>query len=189
MFAQSTLLAEISRLEKFALRLTRNKCDADDLVQATCLRALEKSDYFSEGSNMFSWTSKIMFNLFATTYRRKSKFETRFDPSVHLEMQSVAPRQDVDSELINVSRAMSKLKAMHREILMLVCAQELQYEEVSVLLNIPVGTVRSRLSRARAQLKTILETPRVMPVVRHVSNQNTPRMPAYIAAWAMAKQG
>ena len=64
MFAQAALVTEMIPLNKFALRLTKNKNDAADLVQSTCLRALEKAHYFEEGTNLFSWTSKIMFNLF-----------------------------------------------------------------------------------------------------------------------------
>ena len=55
MFAENALTAELERLRRFAFRLTRNNADADDLVQSTCLRALEKSDHFEDGTNLFSW--------------------------------------------------------------------------------------------------------------------------------------
>lgn len=162
MFVQGALVAEIGKLQKFAYRLAKNKSDADDLVQSTCLRALEKSDYFADGSNLFGWTSKIMFNLFVSSYRRESKFETKFDPETCLEKVSVAPAQDSCMELENVKRAMMKLSATHREILVLICVKGMRYEEVSGLLNIPVGTVRSRLARARKQLQAIMDTPFIM---------------------------
>ncbi|HYD18070.1 MAG TPA: sigma factor, partial [Patescibacteria group bacterium] len=66
MFEQKALIGEMENLRRFALRLTRNASDAEDLVQSTLLRALEKQDYFETGTNLFSWTSKIMFNLFAS---------------------------------------------------------------------------------------------------------------------------
>lgn len=159
MFTQSALVTETGKLQKFALRLTRNRADADDLVQSTCLRALEKADYFEEGSNLFGWTSKIMFNIFVSGYRRRKKFETQFDPAVHLEKMSVAPTQDISIQLSDVKKAMKKLSPDHREILILTCVKGMHYEEVSAELHIPVGTVRSRLYRAREQLQIIMEAP------------------------------
>ena len=64
MFTQDALMAETGKLQKFSMKLTRNKANADDLFQSTCLRALEKAHYFQDGTNLFSWTSKIMYNLF-----------------------------------------------------------------------------------------------------------------------------
>ena len=64
MFQHEALIPEMGKLKNFALRLTRNNSDAQDLVQATVLRALEKEGQFQEGTRLFSWLSKIMFNLF-----------------------------------------------------------------------------------------------------------------------------
>lgn len=164
MFAQNALVAETGRLQKFALRLTRNKTDADDLVQSTCLRALEKAYHFNEGTNLFRWTSKIMFNLFVSGYRRRMKFETRFDPESFLQQVSVAPSQDIHVELANVRRAMTKLGAGQRKVISLICIKGMSYGEASEMLQIPVGTVRSRLSRAREELQVIMDTPSVLPV-------------------------
>ena len=159
MFTQSALVAETGKLQKFALRLTRNRPDADDLVQSTCLRALEKADCFENGTNLFGWTSKIMYNLFVSGYHRRAKFETRFDPESALEKITVEPMQDIVAQLADVKRAMKKLGAVHREILVLICVKGMRYEEVAKMLGIPAGTVRSRLSRAREQLQIIMDTP------------------------------
>jgi hypothetical protein len=78
-----------------------------------------------------------------------------------LPSKSVAPAQDVYAELADVKRAMRKLGADHRQILLMICVQGMRYEEVSELLQVPVGTVRSRLSRARAQLQASMDTPSV----------------------------
>ena len=158
MFEQKALVSEMANLNRFALRLTRNTSDAEDLVQATMLRALEKSDYFEEGTNLFSWTSKIMFNIFASQYRRKKKFETQYDPMPYLEAASVAPQQEAVTDLAKVKETMKLLSKEHREMLTYVCIRGLRYEEVSEILQIPVGTVRSRLSRARKQLADLLES-------------------------------
>lgn len=159
MFNPNELMNEMDGLKRFALKLTRNMSDADDLTQSTILRALEKKDLFEEGTNLFGWTSKIMYNIFVSNYRRKTKFETQYDPESYLEMEGVAAPQDTEIEFKQVSKAMATLSADHREILVMVCVKGMQYAEVSEMLQIPVGTVRSRLSRAREALQSQLEKP------------------------------
>lgn len=159
MFTQQSLVNEMVKLRKFATRLTRNKAEADDLVQSTLLRAMEKQDYFEEGTDLFKWTSKIMYNLFVTDYRRKTRFETQYDPETYIDSRSTDPDQHSKVELKAVSRAMDKMSPEHKEILILVCVKGMQYQEVADMLAIPVGTVRSRLSRARNQLIALMEGP------------------------------
>ncbi len=191
MFAQTALVAQMPSLQKFAFRLTKNKADAEDLVQSTCLRALEKSHYFQDGTNLFSWTSKIMFNLFVTDYRRKTKFETQYDPESFLEKLSTPPTQDIHSEFADMNRAMAKISPTHREILIMVCAKGMSYDEVSSVLQVPTGTVRSRVSRAREQLQIMMDTPpaqaKAQQLVRPAQNENIPLIPAYLAAREMQK--
>ncbi len=158
MFAQEALISEAENLRKFALHLTRNKSDADDLVQSTFLRALEKSSYFEDGTSLRKWTSKIMFNLFVTDYRRKTRFETQYDPDPYIQSQAVHAPQESEAELHAVGDAMNKLSDDHREILTMVCIKDMPYQEVADSLGIPVGTVRSRLSRARESLNAALQT-------------------------------
>ena len=159
MFNDQELMPEMPRLEKFAIRLTRNKHDADDLVQATMLRAIEKKHLFQEGTDLFKWTSKMMYNLFVSNYRRKVKFETQYDPENYLEKQSVDATQEKEMELMKVNEAMSLLSEQHREVLAMVCIQGMRYQDVADAIDLPVGTVRSRLSRAREQLQHIIDTP------------------------------
>lgn len=179
MFAQRALVEETVSLRKFALRLTGNKADADDLVQSTFLRAIEKAHYFEDGTNLRKWALKIMFNLFVTDYRRKTKFETQYDPEPYIHAQSIEAEQDHHVELHDVGEAMNQLSSEHREILMLVCVKDMPYQEVSDVLNIPVGTVRSRLSRARENLQSVMnpEKPK--------RSANIVPMPAHIAAYAL----
>jgi len=147
-------------LRKFALKLTKNQHDADDLLQTTVLRAIEKAHMFNQGTNLFSWSSKIMFNIFVSGYRRRTKFDTQYDPENYIANMSVEPEQEKKLELSQVRHAMKQLSAEHREILLLVCIQGMKYNEVSEVLQLPVGTVRSRLSRARERLQGELESPR-----------------------------
>ena len=88
MFNNTDLTNEMDRLKKFAYRLTKNTHDAEDLVQSTVLRAMEKKHLFQDGTNLYSWSSKIMFNLFVSSYRRKTKYETQYDPEPYLDKQS-----------------------------------------------------------------------------------------------------
>lgn len=168
MFQQAALVDEMKNLRKFAFRLTGNASDAEDLLQSTVLRALEKKHLFQTGTDLFKWTSKIMFNLFVSEYRRRTKFETQYDPEAYLEKQSVEGSQEVKLTLSKVKEAMKLLSADHQEILVLVCVKGMRYEEVSEALQIPVGTVRSRLARARESLQAIMETPVKKDPVRSI---------------------
>jgi len=92
-----------------------------------------------------------------TDYRRKTKFETQYDPESIIERQSIDASQERELELSRVREAMKQLSPEHRKILVLVCIKGLKYKEVSNFLHIPVGTVRSRLARARDNLQYIME--------------------------------
>lgn len=157
MFTDNQLISEMDRLNKFAFKLTRNHADAEDLLQNTVLRAYEKKHLFKEGSNVFSWTSKIMYNLFVTDYRRKVKFESQYDPEPAIANEVANVNQEDTVMMKEVTKAMEYLSEDHRDILIMICAQGMKYEEAAEQLNIPVGTVRSRLSRARSILMELME--------------------------------
>ncbi len=157
MFTQADLVKEMDNLHKFALRLTRNASDADDLLQSTVLRALEKKHMFEADTSLFKWSSKMMFNLFVSDYRKKTRFETQYDPDEYINMEYVEADQEDKAELRCVQDAMETLSPDHKNILVMVCVKGMRYEEVAEALAIPVGTVRSRLSRAREQLQFALE--------------------------------
>lgn len=157
MFTDNQLITEMDRLKKFAMRLTRNNANADDLLQSTILRAMEKKHLFKEGSNVFSWTSKIMYNLFVSDYRRKVKFESQYDPEPALNNMTANIDHEDHMMLQEVGEAMNQLSDEHREILIMVTVQGMKYDETAQKLNIPVGTVRSRLSRARNILMDLME--------------------------------
>jgi RNA polymerase sigma-70 factor, ECF subfamily len=157
-FQPDALVEEMDKLQRFARKLCRNEHDAEDLLQATALKALEKKEMFKEGTNLFSWSSKIMYNDFVSAYRRRVKFETQYDCEDFINNQSIKPSQHDVLEFSKVNEAMRTLSSEHQEILTLVCVQGMKYQDVSAMLEIPVGTVRSRLSRAREQLKQAMET-------------------------------
>ncbi|MDB5491658.1 MAG: polymerase subunit sigma-70 [Micavibrio sp.] len=144
-------------LKLFALRLTNgNQAEADDLVQETILRAIEKEHLFEPGTSFFKWGCKIMFNLFATEYRRKVRFDTQYDPDIYLEQRSVEPSQESIVDWHRMETKMKELPEHHREIISMICVNGLSYEEAAAKLNIEMGTVRSRLSRARENLTRLM---------------------------------
>ncbi|MDF2368234.1 sigma-70 family RNA polymerase sigma factor [Sneathiella sp.] len=159
MFDNQELTTEMSGLRKFARRLTQDNHEADDLLQYTLLRAIEKKRLFQKDTDLFKWTSKIMYNHFVSNYRRKVKYETKFDPESFLESQYIDPPQEKQIELNDVSEAIRTLSFEHREVLVMICVQGMSYQEVAHFLKIAIGTVRSRLSRAREQLQGYAEAP------------------------------
>lgn len=158
MFQEQALINEMTNLRKFARRLTKNTHGADDLLQATLLRAIEKKQMFENGTNLFSWSSKIMFNLFISGYRQKKRYDTQYDPDHYISQISVEPSQEAYVDLITVREGINRLSPQHREILLFASIQGMSYEEIAEKLGIPGGTVRSRLARARRSLQTLLRS-------------------------------
>jgi len=179
MFTHDELLKATPALSKFAYKLTRNRDDAEDLLQSTIVTALDKQDHFEQGTNLFSWSSRIMFNAFVSSYRHNARFETQFDPQVYIDQEIVEATQDYETDFGLVMTAMLSLSEDHREILRMVCIEGMQYAEVSETLQIPVGTVRSRLSRARADLQEQLSVSRSRRVQRSPARSNAPAEPAF----------
>lgn len=174
-FANEALVNEMGKLQKFARKLCRNEHDAEDLLQATVLKALEKKDMFHDGTNLFSWVSKIMYNDFVSGYRRRVKFETQYDCEELISNQAALPAQNDISQLSEVQEAMELLSDEHRTVLVCVCVKGMRYQEVAEMLSVPVGTVRSRLSRAREQLQEALAKRAASKI------ENTPpSFPAYM---------
>ncbi|MDB5490682.1 MAG: subfamily polymerase sigma-24 factor [Micavibrio sp.] len=150
---QEEILENRTALKLFALKLTGgNHAEADDLLQETVLRALEKEHLFEPGTSFFKWGCKIMFNLFATEYRRKVRFDTKYDPDVYISQRSVEPGQESAADWNNVQKKLAQLPKHHRDIITTICIHGSSYEEAAEKLKIELGTVRSRLSRARDNL-------------------------------------
>ena len=133
MLEQTALISEMDHLRRFALRLCKNQAEAEDLLQSTLLRAIEKKALFETGTDVFKWTSKIMFNLFVSDYRRRTKFETRYDPETFLAHESHEASQETLMEVAEVEEAMKHLSDDHRDVLVMVCIKGMQYQEVADL--------------------------------------------------------
>lgn len=162
---QRHAMPHLDALYSAALHLTRNRDDAQDLLQETVLRAFRFFDQFTPGTNCRAWLLTILYNTFHNGYRRAAR-ERAGSSAVQREAQLHAapdwppgdPEAIVLAQLIDheVERALASLPEEFRATLMLVDLQELSYQEASQVLKVPIGTVRSRLSRGRAIMRAAL---------------------------------
>ncbi len=139
-------------LFKFAMRLTRNTAQAEDLLHDTIVRTIEKESYYQPDTNLFSWMSKIMFNLFVTQHRRSKKFDTQYDPEVYIQKLTTEASQPAALELSLMMDDIEKLTPDHKQVILGVMNGE-SYDEMAVKAGVPVGTIRSRVRRARYALE------------------------------------
>jgi RNA polymerase sigma factor (sigma-70 family) len=148
------LTDHLPRLRRYARALTGDAAAADDLVQDTLERALSRVRLFRTGTRHDAWLLAIMHNLFVSQVRQyvAHPFTTSFDES-----DAAVRGTEADQLAVrDLDRALSQLSPEHRSVLLLISLEEISYEEAARVLNIPVGTVMSRLSRARDHLREIL---------------------------------
>lgn len=147
--------AHIPALRRYARALTRNPDRAEDLVQDCVERALRRRHQFHPGTNLRTWLFTILHNLNCDALRR----EQRRGPHVPIEEWSKTAQMPADQpgyvHLRDIDQALDRLAEKDRQILLMVGCNEYSYEEASAELDIAVGTVKSRLSRARARLKDL----------------------------------
>lgn len=163
------LMPHIQSMYNFAFRLTQDEDDANDLVQDTYLKAFRFINSFEKGTNAKAWLFRILKNSFINDYRRKSKepskvdyqeVETYYDSE---EMAGTAQTTDLRAETVQellgdeVTNALNALPVDFRTVLILCDVEGFTYEEMAKILDIPIGTVRSRLHRARMLLKEKLK--------------------------------
>jgi len=148
------LVALVPKLRRFARSLVGHAQDADDLVQAACEKALRNADQFRAGTRMDSWMYRIIQNLWLDDRRRTRTRGTAVDPDdACLSDEGKAAQLPEDRMMLaQVRGAMATLPEGQREVLALVAIEGLSYKETAEILDLPVGTVMSRLSRAREAL-------------------------------------
>jgi len=152
-FAEQTL-QYLPRLRRYARALTGDAAAADDLVQDTLERALNKQALWREGSDLRAWLFTVMHNVFVNQIR--SAAATRTVPVDDALLDSPAVTSTDRLELRDLDRALQCLPEEQREVVLLVGLEELTYEQAAAVLEIPAGTVMSRLSRGRERLRRIL---------------------------------
>ena len=146
--------AEIPHLRRFARYLARDVDRGDDLVQECLTRAIAKQHTWTPGTNLRAWLFTILKNCHINDVRRARQTDEMPDEHPLLTVQA---NQDAHIRLLEVRDAYLQLSDEHREVLLLVAIEGLQYDEAAAILKVPVGTVRSRLSRARQALRDALE--------------------------------
>lgn len=148
------LVALVPKLRRFARSLVGNAQDADDLVQAACEKALRNAAQFQPGTRMDSWMYRIVQNLWLDDKRRDRTRGTAIDPDdAHLSDEGRAARLPEDRMMLAQARqAMAALPEGQRDVLSLIAIEGLSYKETAEVLDLPIGTVMSRLSRAREAL-------------------------------------
>ncbi len=153
------LLTLLPRLRRFARALARDGADADDLMQAALERALKAREQWMPGTRLDAWMMKIVRNSWIDEMRSRTRRGQTFLPEeaggqvgtdAHHDIERIAEMRDVD-------RAMNRLPPEQREVIALVLVEGLAYREAAALLDIPIGTLTSRLTRGRQALAQMLE--------------------------------
>jgi len=152
------LVALLPRLRRFARSLSRNQHDADDLVQVGVEKALRNLEQFRAGANLASWMFGIMKNAWIDDRRARGRRAEVALPEDSGEHPAVTPA-DTDVGLWSVSEAMSKLPEDQRLAIALVLVEGMSYKEAAAVLEIPIGTLTSRLARGRTALAAALGEP------------------------------
>jgi RNA polymerase sigma-70 factor (ECF subfamily) len=143
----------IPRLRRYALALLRDRVRADDLVQDTLERALKKLGLFRRGSDLRAWLFTVMHNVYVNQVRAAS------GRAATVEYQDTEPgtaAADDGAALRDLLGALERLAPEQREVLLLVGLERLSYEDTARVLDVPVGTVMSRLSRGRERLRALM---------------------------------
>lgn len=163
------LLPNIDALHTFAYHLTFHEDDAKDLVQETFLKAYRALDSYKPGTNAKAWLFKILKNAYINQYRKKVRRPTKVDYEDYIGYQDKEDQASIDfldlrEELFDnligdeVTSAVNSLPVDFRAVILLCDVEDFTYEEISKIIDIPIGTVRSRLYRARNMLKEKLAT-------------------------------
>jgi RNA polymerase sigma-70 factor (ECF subfamily) len=149
------LIAEIPRLRRFARAMARDAVRADDLVQDCLERAVSRLHLWRPGSSMRAWLLTMMRNLYINERRRRDPLA----PSVAAPLPDLGAPAPQTARLVlrDLEEALAALSIEHREILLLVGVEGLTYQEAGSVLGLPIGTVMSRLARARERLRALLE--------------------------------
>lgn len=155
----SQITATLPELRAFARFLVRDRTAADDLVQDTLVRALAALDQFAGSTNMRAWLFAILRNTFYEQARRRRTERRALEAT--LPERAGTAHQEAEAELGDLERHLWALPATLREALILVGAQGMSYEEAATVCNVPLGTMKARISRARARMAAVMgrETP------------------------------
>ena len=157
---RAELVSLLPRLRRFAYGLTGSQDDGDDLVQSACERALTRLDQFQPGTRLDSWMYRIVQNIWIDQRRaRQARPETGMEPADLAALAVGDAERELDSRMAvaTVQRTVGELSEDQRSVLLLVCVEGLSYKTAADVLGIPLGTVMSRLARARLAVGRALD--------------------------------
>lgn len=147
---------QLPRLRRYARALTRDMSQADDLVQDTLVRALAKQHLWQPGTNLRAWLFTLMHNQHVNTVRRNRREGMTVDVEDVASVLVATTDPTGRRQLMELERGLKQLATEQREVIMLVGLEGLRYDEAAEILGVPIGTVRSRLSRGRDTLRKLL---------------------------------
>ncbi len=150
------MVALIPSLRAFARGLCRERELADDLAQEAMARAWAARDSFTPGTNFRAWMYTILRNQFYTSMRKGARM-TSWDPEAAERILVQKPTQELDLHVRDVNKALALLPAKQREMLLLIAAAGLSYQEAADVAGCSIGTVKSRLARGRAALQKLVD--------------------------------
>lgn len=152
------LIAEVPYLRRFARGLCGDASLADDLVQDCLERGLKKRHLYDADRPLRAWLYAILRNIHVSQWRRSSQFGVIADIDDLGELEpSVAPQQEQNLSITIITQALDKLPQQQREVLVMISLEEMSYKQAAEVIGVPIGTIMSRLSRARLALHQLLE--------------------------------
>lgn len=149
------IITYIPHLRRYARALTGDHVSAEDLVQDTLERAWQRMALWRPGTNIRAWLFTIMHNLYVNQIKASARGMRRSDNPTELDVP-VSAAQDDRLELRDLDRALQRLPHEQREVVLLIGLEQLSYDEAAKVLGVPIGTVMSRLSRGREQLRSMM---------------------------------
>lgn len=169
---KSALVAAIPNLRAFAISLSGNADRADDLVQEALVKAWDKIDTFQAGTNLKAWLFTILRNAYFSEFRKRRREVADGDGEYSAKL-SVQPAQHGHLDLNDLVAALEQLSEDQREAILLVAAEGFSYEEAAEISGCAVGTVKSRVNRARARLAEIMHIESAEDLALEYSGENT----------------
>ncbi len=152
---KSDLLGSIPSLRAFAVSLSQNADKADDLVQETLVKAWDKHESFQPGTNLKAWLFTILRNEFYSQMRKRGR-EVQDSDGTYADRLATHGNQESHLDLADFRKALAKLPEEQREVLIMVGATGLSYEETAEICGVAIGTIKSRVNRARSKLAELL---------------------------------
>lgn len=152
----SRIEEQIPRLRRYARALTRDTHRADDLVQETLARALAKQHLWQVGTNLRAWLFTLMHNQHVNDVRRSNREGGNIDVAEMASVLVAVTDPTASRQLRELERALALLPLEQREAILLVGLEGMRYDEAAAVLRVPIGTVRSRLSRGRDSLRKLM---------------------------------